>query len=275
MADTFTPGEMLFAPNGRKVEFVAPFDGGFLVKRRTVFYENDEEYESFNEAAVETKLFRKPPVAKFADEVTALTATAATLKAEIAQLKQQRLEDQRVGKEFLDRCARHSQLSRLADFIDGKITHVVTLQYGSVIISTFAEAFQIMEGRYHLRWDGKSLKLLTLFGDTKGNLQWQINSYTDSSGSGRETYPCCSEQEAKETAARVVASRWDDVRKHPWQDPATNTINSADALGLEVPADVRQIVRQSKIDNKRSHIASSQESLNKLVADLAAMESAS
>ena len=69
------------------------------------------------------------------------------------------------------------QLAQLFDFLAGRITHFVVVNHGynegytrSISIETFKDAMTVDDN-----WPRGQLKLLSLCGDSKGDLAWRIN----------------------------------------------------------------------------------------------------
>lgn len=52
------------------------------------------------------------------------------------------------------------------------------------------------------------MRLLTLYGMSKGNLEWKLNQYSDGSGNNATTvHPCCSYEEAIEKLTEILNSK--------------------------------------------------------------------
>lgn len=93
----------------------------------------------------------------------------------------------------LKKLAKYKGLERLEAFIDGKITHFVVIDYNGVNVKTFEE---LAVYRQDDRRAPDGIKLLTLFGDSKGDLSWRLDQYRVASSSDMEVIPCISEEEA-------------------------------------------------------------------------------
>lgn len=120
----------------------------------------------------------------------------------------------------------------------------MVVSYGRVTLKTKDEALIDANGQ---RYE-KELKLVTLFGDTKGNLEFRINQYMDGSGSYCECYPCLSREEADQTVQLIfnAAFAGDDYHEQ--------FAESAKSLGIEVPEKVRNKLSAKAKNNILSNI---------------------
>ena len=86
---------------------------------------------------------------------------------------------------------KNDALKRVLDFVNGGITHIVTIGWsGKPIIHTRAEYFK------HDDY-GRDVKLLTLYGKSNGDITWKLNQYSDGSGCDYEVYCFKSEDDAR------------------------------------------------------------------------------
>lgn len=98
--------------------------------------------------------------------------------------------------EFSEKSEDHG-LDLLFDFMAGKVTHFAFLSSYSPAIRTLGDDDIYCVDNYYGKKIEK-LKLFTLWGDSKGNLQYKISSYSDGSGYSHEVVPCRSRDEAIE-----------------------------------------------------------------------------
>jgi hypothetical protein len=90
---------------------------------------------------------------------------------------------------------------RLLDFLSGNIKWVIIKDYDAPKLIKFDEL------DIHSTWNGKpeSIKLFTLFGNVKGDLNYKINMYSDGSGgNGVEIIPFCDYEEAFEELKKQI-----------------------------------------------------------------------
>lgn len=83
------------------------------------------------------------------------------------------------------------KLNQLVDFVSGNVKFIVVERYGDLDISEYDSSITTKEyGRF------ESLKLLSVFGKTDGDLQYKMNQYYDGSGSWYNVHPCKTFEEA-------------------------------------------------------------------------------
>lgn len=242
--------------DGSVVELVETCQNGFLVHR---LYEDGETGELISDDKIRwvEQVFDAAPTVKFSEEVLRLSGKVADLQRQISEQQASVSEGLARYTETMAKLKRHEQLRLLEDFLDGKITHYVICSWVPKIVP-FESALCEFSPR-------GGTKLLALFGDSKGDLQWRINQYRDGSGTYRDAYPCTSEQQAKEVLAKWLANRF---TAGEWNE---RYLVAAGTHDLEVPREWVESVRQQKIkeaqcsiEERRKELAASQESLAKL-----------
>jgi chorismate mutase len=181
---------MKYLADGRQVEVVQHLESGFLVQTYYGMFdpESGPYLDSGNLQIVE-RVFDEPPVAVFHESITELNEEIERLKQTKASLLSECKEVEKAVAEAKAKRDRHEQLRLLDDFIAGKITHYVEIQYREPRIIEFSEA----------TCDGgrdKKLRLLTLFGNSDGKLDWKLNRYRDGSGHDSTVIPVTSYEEA-------------------------------------------------------------------------------
>jgi hypothetical protein len=151
---------------------------------------------------VADKLFGNEPKPQVGPQRQAISGEIQKLRDERksvqADLAAKRQEIHQVSAEYrtlTEKMKRVPALRRIEEIIDGKITHVVVIDHGSIAVKT---ADQALQARDYGRLDG--MRLLTLLGNSKGDLWWGMNEYRDGSGSLTTVMPCTSEEEASESA---------------------------------------------------------------------------
>lgn len=267
-------GQTVYAADGRKGEFVAKVENGpFIV--RPIFegadYSGEDIREYADGLAEFPEAFAKPPRAKLDEQIAGLNEKADQLRKEIRDLENRKREEERATLERAKLYAKHEALVMIDHFLANEITHFVTTkQYGQdVVIQTFDDFMQDKNDYGRVR----GMKLLSLFGDSKGALTWQRSSYSDSSGSGW-TYcrPCLSYEQAMEIAAEELEAKWASHRastdRRVWTfEPS---IASADNLGIPVPDDIRTEVREWRLNAYRTQVENQRQALAAAEAALAA-----
>lgn len=226
------PGTTVYTADGHTWVYVVAVPGGGHVVRPVL--EDDDGWTRFSSAAqVVDEVSTKPPRHRIEAEHAELKAEAGKLRAELRTLRDDR---RAILKEEKDLAKLRPVLGRLRDFLDDRITHVVHEQFGKVGITTLAEALESEDPGYP-----EKRKLLTLFGDTKGDLSWQL-SRCCTGGNEHQVHPCTSEEEAREVARELIASKLESADPRYIQ---AAWIDCADKFGVPVPPLLREQKRQA------------------------------
>lgn len=270
--------------DGRKVFVTAiTTDGEYVVEGMVAQIYGDEVYEDRGETWIEQNLYAKPPVAVLDEEIAAKRAQVAELEKRRQELTVSATTAEREVKDRLAKLQKYNGLELIEDFIEGRITHVVVNDYTGVKAVKFEDLAAYFDGD---GWNRKQegLKLISLYGRSKGDMEFRIHDYPDGSGSTKAIYPFTSEEDA--TAKRnelilaaVEASRGYVSNNAHTKQPYHVSVAVQNALnhGLEVPDDLMAVhlqhVKDSAAKNKASiekEIAERQAKLEELEAKLSA-----
>ncbi|MFW6855299.1 hypothetical protein ACODYM_28830 [Burkholderia gladioli] len=259
-------GTTIYDLNGRSGDYVACTPDGHVV-RPVYEYANDGEVY-YGSPEIWRDAFLTPPVEKLHAEVAELNEAVAKARASLNAVSEERRAADREYAARADFRKQHAQLKKLDDFIAGRITHfVVTEEYGAPHIQEF-KSFITTNDRYD-----KKLRLLSLYGDSKGNLNWNLDRYSDGSGdhwrSGNAA-PATSYEEAVEMLAvelekRYVKARANDSRERG-QVAAYVTVSQKH--GLVVPDDIAAMVREDASAARFKAIAAAETRITDAQADL-------
>jgi len=222
---------MKYLEDGSAVEVVAEIEAGVVVKTYYEDWSEDGEPHEFlgDNLTVVKRVFDNPPMAKMYKEFAELDRLVCeTHKA----LEAARLDLLTVLKErdaFMKKAAQYPALKNIEDFIDGKITHYVRVNDGSV---------QILD---RLKWveDGRTYannqQLLSLHGDSKGNLTWNLNKYSEpNSGGWTQVIPCLSKEDALSVAIPLALAALASAPDYHLE----YRIVECKALGIEIPEEI-------------------------------------
>lgn len=259
----YQAGQHVFTRDGEKHLVREALPAGRLLVSQMLLVEHydgeDEEFPSeTGKIFAVSELFAKAPVSAIDADIAARRATLDDLTARINAAHSQVYTAERETKQQMEKLAKFPRLARLFDYLDGKITHFVVSDYQHAALIKTWDEFAIY------REDGrdKGVKLLTLFGDSKGNTEWRLNHYNDGSGNNKVCQPCTSEEEAKRVVGEWLEAAWLEFKpSHPWF--LNGAINSADTYGFPVPQHIRDAAAEHQNDAHRRTIA-------KLEADLEA-----
>jgi hypothetical protein len=145
----------------------------------------------------------------------------------------------------------NAALERIDDFLAGKMTHLAFHHWSGWTILTLKEALAYKESDYDSV--PKGIRLLTLFGKTNGNLEWQLSSYSAHDNHPDEVYPFFSLEDAKEFVKVRFEIKWNAWRDDPKElSNAIGSARNALALGIPVPEDILDAAKENFIQNQRS-----------------------
>ena len=254
-------GDDCFDEDGNAYGFVASTPAGAVVRP---LYEYDNE-PRWGEPVIVGKVYAIPPKQKCEGEIAKLREIESELRAKMHERQQGLASLERDSEARMAAIKRHKGLERLELFLSGKITHFVIDNYSRTTIATLEQATKNGDAGER-RWD-KKLRLLSLYGDSNGNLEWNLNRHYDGSGSNTKVIPCTSEEEAKAIIGKICDEQWEASRKSgSLAYAAQNAIASAIAAGLEVPADIVAMQTAKAAGDKASAIKEAEERLAKAKA---------
>lgn len=212
-----------YLTSGQAVNVISELPEGHLVK--DIFESEEGQYCGETRFEDET-LHAKPPVQVWEKRVVELEQKITELNEEKAKLFKSVEETKKALLPVFEKSKRYAQLARLEDFLDGKITHYVQYSgYGSIDIIPFKDA--VYEESRHTG----HLKLLTLFGESGGDLQWKISCYHDGSGGQTNVWPATSLEEANQIAMKLISDAMETTKDKPRHD----ILKEAQRLGVTVP----------------------------------------
>lgn len=274
-------GTIVYNREGHEGRYVTTLpNGGHVVRPAVIFHHADPDIGEdidYRGIAEWPEVYAKPPVAKLNAEVSELNKRIETQRKVLETIRaEQRTEEQLIAARR-ERLKQHQQLAQLDDYLAGKITHFVVLEHNydrnrlyGVRIDSFKDALSKDK-----RWGRDGMKLLSLFGDSKGDLTWHINDYAYDSGNSKETViPCSSWEQAHTKAREIYERKLADWRK----DPAAHgvwtphgLVKHAEKLGLPIPQDAVAANEADKLVEANEKVAEAHERLAKAEAELQAV----
>jgi hypothetical protein len=246
---------MKYLRDGQGVEVIQKLESGeFLVVNIYLGYngDGDEEYVDHSTPYVVKEVFESAPVLKYLDQVDALLTEIETLQKKRAEMARDINSCKREHEERKKDLTKYAGAELLFDFIDGKISHYVTIGYSGAKIVEFTD-----EMKTDGSCDREKLKLLSLFGRSNGDLTWNLNRYSDGSGSNSEVIPCTSLDMANAEAKRYVLERIDKTSGKP----ESRVIASAEKFGVEVPKEYREAVIIMELETAEKNVTAAKDKL--------------
>lgn len=270
--DTFTAGQVVYSAAGETGRYVAPAGSAHIVS--PIFESGDEEY---SEGVAEwRRCFSEAPVAKLAEAAAAIEARRADAQAvlskiqdDVLALRKEKVEFERDQKARMDRLKQHAGLAQLEQFLSGELTHYVIVTDYSVTVKAIADTVEDEDSSYYK----KSLKLLTLYGKSDGDLAWRLHNYSTggSYSQAYECYPCVGIEAATELAKRLMTEKisgWASERNTHLLD---RFIAPAQVLDVDVPQGLLDKIVAYKWDNQTSRVDAARKKLDEAEADLRAL----
>lgn len=257
---------MKYLSDGHAVEVVAtlPMDRGFVVDPCVEDPETGEPV-LLGELMIVEDIYDKPPVEYIDREIRDKRMKLNAVHEELRLIEQECRLAQAERKRLLEKLKQVPALRRIEDFLDGKITHVVSRQYGRIHITPIGE--MVCESDREFRNNPKSLKLMTLYGQQPGDLSFRVNQYKDGSGSSSseyEAFPCCSEEEAKIVAGQMIDEQVADAKGYYLEE----AVKAADKIGHPVPDALREVIRMKSIERHRNEVEEARKKLHALEQQL-------
>jgi len=272
MSDTFNYGDEVYSADGQLVSYVAACPGGHVVS--DLYGDGEDEPRIVSDSTFITKrVSKEPPVEAKNAEIAALDAQIVEKNEALKTLRQTIAAEEKAAKARHAELAKWSGLKTLEDFIAGRITHLVFCDnYNGPTIQTFADGMAYVDDDRYAKNKINGMKLLTLFGDSKGNLTWEIYKYRQpSSSTDYEVRPATSYEEAVEIARTYWNAEMDDRRAKGYT-PGGYWVKNGTAIGFEVPADLAEKMRAIELTNAKDHLAKAEAELATRRAALAALE---
>lgn len=255
MGHSFNNGDTVYLVDGGEVEYVCQHDSKHLV--RAVYepqYEGDDpHYGPIEEVDA---VFIEPPKQKYAEEIAALRAEVEQLTAKKDELEHGIDKAESGHKNLLKKLQQVEALEYLSDWLDGKITHYVTLDYSRYnIADASAQTFRDYYARPNL---------LNLFGSPEKELKWETRLGRCYSDSRTVTcWPCRSKEEALAKVLVLAQRDYCAWKADPKQErDAKWRCLSAAAFGFKIPDDLAAVVKAEKVASAESALAGRQKDFN-------------
>lgn len=267
MGKQFEQGEIVYTKDGQEVEYIAALEGDHVVG---AMFEREEGEPYRGEPFIVSMVYATAPTPRYEKRIVDLRAEIETLEDQKRTLEREKRALQEGDLDRKKRVMQHAAVARIDDFLLGKITHFVYHQY-EYRIMTRDETLTYKQSDYERIPTG--VKLLTLFGKTNGDLEWQLWSYSDGSGNPKEVIPCFSEEEAM----AVLKGKMEEAYAKWRTDPkslyyATKAVTAAVKYGFEVPEDVANAVKEQAIKKNTEVRDKAKAAFDAAEAELAAVQ---
>ena len=207
------------------------------------------------------KVFDKAPtekldktIAELQKQIADYTGKRNDIQKEVSELQRSRDEKIKLFKSFNDK-----GLNVLENILNKTLTHFVWVQYGEIYIETIKE----------IKECGYSYKMNLVFElNSFGSVNMvEYNLYCSRDRSSYKLFPCKNEDEAKEIATTLISEGFSNPQLS-WHD---HYISSAKKLGIAIPDEYYQKVKELKSKNILSTIEYKKKELENLEKQLSAI----
>lgn len=266
MSKAFNKGDIVYGIHGEKAEYIIAHDGGHIV---APIYEREDDFghamEESDTPVLWSKVFAIPPTEVLESKIGELELELSEKRSELSLVRKQINEANAERQKSLALIKQNATLARIEEYLEGKFQFFVTVPgYGKPFITPAQEALQNGGTESENRYSRPPMKLLTLFGDSKGDLSWRISRYSDGSGGADEVIPCHNMEEAIEVIRKLYADGVEAWRKQEKKHYGRAIDwSSLDASWIDVPDDVRQYLE----DTKRARLLDQRAKAEKELAD--------
>lgn len=248
MNATFTAGQTVYTQHGNKAKYITAADQKHVIQYYATSEDDEDGEEFLDRVVIVSDVYANPPVQVRDATVAELDAKIYALKQQLRGFETDIRQKQAEMKGLMERLSSVPALRNLEAFIEGKMTHFVVKRFSSIEILTKDQALDDNDC-----YD-KGVKLLSLFGTSKGNMSWKLNQYKDGSGTWTEVYPATSLEDAKAQAADLLNEAWEEVRSGSTAYLTTH-VKSAAEIGLPIPDDIAAMVKKVRSDAANAVIA--------------------
>ncbi len=228
---------MPYLVDGEEVEVVEQTSVGVIVRRMF----GDDIEGGLGDPEIVPQVFEKAPTERKAKEIAELEGREEALRERIRALDRQVRDREAAEKRFLQFANQNQALTRISDFLSGRITHyLVRHPFGAIEVQDAVNgAMPVVSDRG--RCDGET-KLLSLFGKSGRDLQWKVNEYYDGSGWWYTVEPFTSRESALARLQEIV-NAFEDEKEHLRE----RLYNAAVKYSLQVPAKLREFISSREL----------------------------
>lgn len=257
-ARTFKSGDAVFNLHGQEGRYIASTAGGHVVEP---VYESDDE-QVYGDVETWRDVFAAPPTAKLHAEVAEIEATLIAAQRTLAATRaEQRAADMEAAA-ARKRIADHPDLRDLDLWLQGKVTHIVSLDYHSLKIGTIEETLRKQDRDHELR-------LMSLLVDPKANRYFvAYAAYSDGSSNQTRCLLATSMEHARERAAEYVRQEVVRTRGNSHAGLAASAIK----YGVEISDDLRREAADMEAKAALHTLQSTREQLERAQASFTVAE---
>ena len=204
------------------------------------------------------RLYREFPVGRQCQQAKSLEQKINKLEKVLSDLEQKKHEHKVEQKTRAAEYKQFEQLKNLDKFLKAPPEYYVLISSYKYEILKFGDA----KCEYHKT----KTKLLSLFGKSNGDLEWQLNQYHDGSGNWTTIIPCCSYEEAIEVLRKQLHGRLDLA------NPSSVITTAAKKYDIALPEKYLQAAHEKRLAALQADIDKHKGALRKAEDALLATE---
>jgi len=249
MSDKFENGDTVFTERGQECFYLSPAPGyGHLVV--AVYQEDESQEPSFGKPMVMAQVFAKAPLEKWDAQVRQRREVLQDIEQNIKQARLVLRDAQNNREQIETKFKANPALINILDFIDTPPTWAFIPYHYKRQLGPIHELLADSDDRANV-----GLRLLSLYGKTKGDLEWRCGKYWDGSGSQVTVHVFKTEDEARQFADEFTLNEFNDLEDFQWG----YVITFRDAHSMTVPPSIRTgytEYRLGQANNRRTEIES-------------------
>lgn len=234
--------------------FMEAIASGAVVRQVFEGYQGDSCH--VGEPVVFTKaLFAEEVTPKLSASVAKLQSEATELREELGKLKQERLEAQRIEQGMFKTLKNHAAVRDLVEFINGGFKYLAYRHCSGWRIQPIEDAVKDDSERGR-----PSMRLLSLYGQSKGDMSWRLHQYSDGSGNSySDAQPTRTLEDAQEFVKQrllleVKESTEQYFVKGDMLHLAEKLRDQMVGFGIDVPPHIAELADAYKASSKTKNI---------------------
>lgn len=264
-----TKGATGYLPDGTEVEIEHVFDEGFLVRR---IYSRDYNEEPIYDTIIVDQVFGEPPVVKKHKAIEELDKVLEDRHRAMQALEQKKLRIERDIAAGSSIAHKHKALAFIDAFLENRIEYLVTVtSWGPIELDTFQEAMKT-EGKFT-----SGFRLLSLYGDSRGDLSWRLSRYTNEEGDPVEVFPFFDKASAiaflidkvKELCGLMIKDL--NLTRLERLGQSLDKLNRQHSLKLDITEEAKAVlanIKKTELTARRKRMQEELESLNQQLKNI-------
>lgn len=275
--------ENVYLKDGSEVILHEKISTGYVIEKMCVYsgWEGEEVIEPSGVKEVVSCVLKQPPVKLYENEIMSAKTALESINDDVSNSRKEnsdiQAEVRAAKKEYSDLLTTLERVPVLKNIERILNKDIVYFAY----LTGWRDKYSIKKINDTYTDEGDSydrgMKLLSLFGDSKGDLSFRLYRYRDGSGNYEEVIPCYSIDEAKELIKNHILKEMDKQIKDDkvnYFHGGKQEVDFMDGNGFSFPDEYRvkhneyfEKNRLSQIKSLTETLESTKKSLNELEAE--------